>query len=329
MDKPALWRTVRERLDAALPGWMASPSFAPVESAVERREAGGAWSDNEVFEAVALSVLSANVDWSKVEGVLPELDDLFDGFDLRAYAELPQAKIANTLVPWFQARKAGSMTLARNLDHLVQAAGVLCRRGEEHGSVDSYLSFVLRSADHDPKRAAVLLGHRGPHKVPGLGVPLAAEALKNLGYDVAKPDRHLTRAVGCFGLVEFGTWSAQPERRAGSKPPTQTVGHQRASMTAVEDLAKSAGQHVVLVDWAIWSLCARSRLGLDNRALEQLADEARGAERSKGLAALIERWMADDPVEQRETYAHITHALDENRLSDRKLFPEELKGKSW
>lgn len=219
-----------------------------------------------------------------------------------------------------------------NLDLLAQTAGVLCRRSEEHGSVDGYLSFVVLGGDHDPKRAALLLGQRGPHKVPGLGVPLAAEALKNLGYDVAKPDRHLTRAVGCFGLAEFGAWSAQPERRVGSTPPSQTIGHQRASMVAVEDLAKSVGQRVVLVDWAIWSLCARSRLGLDNQALEQLADQARDAERGergKGLAALIERWMADDPAEQRETYAHITHALDENRLSDWKLFPDELKGKSW
>ena len=33
--------------------------------------------------------------------------------------------------------------------------------------------------------------------------------------------------------------------------------------------------------------------------------------------------------EQRETIEYLVRALDEDRLSDRKLFPKELKGKSW
>lgn len=48
-----------------------------------------------------------------------------------------------------------------------------------------------------------------------MGIPLAAEFLKNLGYDVAKPDRHICRAVGEFGWVEFKSW---PDR-SGNKAP--------------------------------------------------------------------------------------------------------------
>ena len=36
-----------------------------------------------------------------------------------------------------------------------------------------------------------------------------------------------------------------------------------------------------------------------------------------------------DTGEQRETLEYLIHALDEDRLSNRKLFPKELKGKSW
>ena len=53
-------------------------------------------------------------------------------------------------------------------------------------------------------------------------------------------------------------------------------------------------------------------------------------DRADGLAQLIQSWMAEgDADEQRETLEHLIHALDEDRLSDRKLFPKELKGKSW
>ena len=49
----------------------------------------------------------------------------------------------------------------------------------------------------------------------------------------------------------------------------------------------------------------------------------------ESLGALIQSWMKEDAEEQRETLEHLVRALDENRLSDRKLFPKELKGKSW
>ena len=52
--------------------------------------------------------------------------------------------------------------------------------------------------------------------------------------------------------------------------------------------------------------------------------------RAEGLRALIHSWMDEESVEeQRETMAHLVRALDEDRLSDRKLFPRELKGKTW
>ena len=53
-------------------------------------------------------------------------------------------------------------------------------------------------------------------------------------------------------------------------------------------------------------------------------------DRAERLAALIRSWMDEQSAgEQRETIEHLVRALDESRLSDRKLFPEELKGKSW
>ena len=47
------------------------------------------------------------------------------------------------------------------------------------------------------------------------------------------------------------------------------------------------------------------------------------------LGTMIQSWIKEDGGEQRETFDHLVRALDEDRLSNRKLFPEELKGKSW
>ena len=53
-------------------------------------------------------------------------------------------------------------------------------------------------------------------------------------------------------------------------------------------------------------------------------------DRAEGLGGLLRSWMDEESVEeQRETIEYLVRALDEDHLSDRKLFPEELKGESW
>lgn len=49
-----------------------------------------------------------------------------------------------------------------------------------------------------------------------------------------------------------------------------------------------------------------------------------------GLRDLVTSWIeGGDADEQEETGEYLVRALDEDRLSDRKLFPEELKGTTW
>jgi len=48
------------------------------------------------------------------------------------------------------------------------------------------------------------------------------------------------------------------------------------------------------------------------------------------LVNLLQSWMdEEDAEEQQETGEYLIHALDEDRLSERKLFPIELKGVTW
>jgi hypothetical protein len=53
-------------------------------------------------------------------------------------------------------------------------------------------------------------------------------------------------------------------------------------------------------------------------------------ERSAELLSLLQSWIdAGDETEQRETGDYLIRVLDEDRLSDRPLYPQELKGISW
>jgi Tfp pilus assembly PilM family ATPase len=46
--------------------------------------------------------------------------------------------------------------------------------------------------------------------------------------------------------------------------------------------------------------------------------------------SLIQSWIDDGDIEeQQETGQYLIRALDEDRLSERKLFPVEMKGVTW
>src|SRR5439155_14304541 len=116
----------------------------------------------------------------------------------------------------------------------------------------------------DSKLLARVIGDAGDYKLPGFGIPLAAEALKNIGYDVAKPDRHINRAVGCFGMVEFRRWH---DRSGWETPPQPTVAELMRVMRAMEELSREVRQSVTFVDNAVWLLCARSGLHMSKRPI--------------------------------------------------------------
>ena len=231
MNTYALWNHIESRLGSQLPRWRTRADELRQLDAVEDRMAGRTWSDDEVFEALLLAVLSSNTDWSKIERVRAELSDLFSGFSLKSYAALSEAEVGDRFLPWFKARKAGSMTLRRDLVNLIDAARILLKYRATHGTADGYFTSLIQRCKGDPKLAALRLGCHGAYKLPSLGVPLAAEALKNLGFDVAKPDRHVMRAVGSFGLVHFGRWTDAGASKKGFATPVPTPRRQFLAMS--------------------------------------------------------------------------------------------------
>jgi hypothetical protein len=64
--------------------------------------------------------------------------------------------------------------------------------------------------------------------------------------------------------------------------------------------------------------------------LDLLNEHLPSKERHAELASLLQTWVEEgDAEEQKETGEYLLRVLDEDRLSDRKLFPAELKGITW
>lgn len=263
INYPELWASIQEGLNAWDRTWPAKIEALDQLSRVRDRRCGKTFSDEEIFEGIVKAVLSNATDWSGIQQILPELRLRFGGFDIAWYSHLTKTHIANNLVPWFRSHGAGAQYLERNLNFLVSTASKLTDRKTQYGNLENYLSGLLRSLGGDAIKLAKALGASSTHKLDGLGIPIAAEALKNIGYDVGKPDRHINRAFGCFGLQAFCNW----QDRSGTKAPTATRTELLSVMDTLGEFADNLKVEATLVDNAIWLLCAYSGAYLSNEKL--------------------------------------------------------------
>jgi hypothetical protein len=74
------------------------------------------------------------------------------------------------------------------------------------------------------------------------------------------------------------------------------------------------------------------RLGVapEECALRLLNQHLPPGDRRAAVLALLRSWVDEgDADEQKQTGDYLVRALDEDRLSDRKLFPPELEGVTW
>jgi len=64
--------------------------------------------------------------------------------------------------------------------------------------------------------------------------------------------------------------------------------------------------------------------------LERDLSDRPHAGRNEEAAALLQSWIDQGNVEeQRKAYEYLTRVLDEDRPTERKLFPPELEGVTW
>ncbi|MBW4468514.1 MAG: hypothetical protein KME07_24065 [Pegethrix bostrychoides GSE-TBD4-15B] len=94
-------------------------------------------------------------------------------------------------------------------------------------------------------------------------------------------------------------------------------------MTLTLDLAPEIEQYLL-------QQANQRGLSVEALALQLLADSILLEQKQIGAVNLLQSWIDDEDLEeQQETGQYLIQALDEDRLSERKLFPPEMKGVTW
>ena len=81
---------------------------------------------------------------------------------------------------------------------------------------------------------------------------------------------------------------------------------------------------------SLFQAANQQSLTVEEFVIQMLTSAFMQKERQKKAVSLLESWLSDaDIEEQKTTGAYLIEALDQDRLSNRLLFPAEMKGKSW
>jgi endonuclease III len=259
-------------MEAWRPDWR---SLIDDGGAVEDPSIAITQTDEAIFEAFAVALLSGNTRWDRIARVRHELRTPFQGYDLRKFAALSEEEIAQSIVPWFRERKAGAPGLAAALTRLRQTAARLSDyRGAPHAA-QGFLRDAFHDSDGSPEGFAITLGTSGTWKLPGFGIALAAEALRMLGLDLCKPDRHVLRAAASWSLVDFRRWDQPSDYSA----PSADTGELRATMLAVRSIGDANEASVSYANSVIWTAGAVSGARLTNAEFAAIGEACAPARR--------------------------------------------------
>jgi len=219
-----------------------------------------------VFEAFAIALISANTRWDSIARIRSDLHEPFQNFSPTRYAALTDSAIREIVLPWFRERRAASARLDKRLLSLKRTAAVL-GGSDGYRSARHFLDAAYAAAAGSPERLAMLIGGSPGWKLPGFGIPLAAEALRLLGFDLCKPDRHVLRAMGSWRLVHFARWDRKGEFTAPQARPSELLD----VMLGVRRLAEANGLGVSHANSVIWLAGAASGPHVTNLGFERMA----------------------------------------------------------
>ncbi|EDX82927.1 hypothetical protein S7335_105 [Synechococcus sp. PCC 7335] len=94
-------------------------------------------------------------------------------------------------------------------------------------------------------------------------------------------------------------------------------------MTLILDLSPELEQYLL-------QTANQHGLTVDALALQLLTNSILMKQKQTEAIDKLQSWIDDDDlVDQQETGQYLIQSLDEDRLSDRKLFPPDMKGIAW
>ena len=219
-----------------------------IKHQIDKRKRGELFSTGDHIRAMVYSMLSGGISWERVEnsidaktGAITSVDRIFHQYDISFLRECDPDELANQI----KGIGCASQSTYKQMTALIQNnIPKLIRFEDKYGSIDSYYDRYRTSDNSHKALVCILSNPNSDDKFAQLAEPLVAEYLKNVGYDLAKPDRHIRRILGkkdraAFGCSEYDT--------AGLYE----------TFDIIDNIAREINKDSAEVDFILWSICAK------------------------------------------------------------------------
>lgn len=161
--------------------------ISAIETAITTVSSGASLGLNAHVKAMILALLSNERDWEDIKPKLPQIEDVFCGYDRDKIKKKSEQDLLNEIIDL----RAGNRQIKRQIESIKDNIAILERIDSDFGGIDCYYSSIDKYDLLD-----MLSNGKSNYKLKAMGVPLVCEYLKGVGVKVIKPDRHVCRILG-------------------------------------------------------------------------------------------------------------------------------------
>lgn len=215
-----------------------------IKKQLDKRRDGGAFTVSDHIRGMVYSMLTSGAAWNRLEphidtatGQITVIDEIFCQYDVTALQSADPAVLVSRVKEY----RLGTPYLTNQINALIGVnIGKLLAIKKEYGSVDHFYQSLADKNDNLKALVRELATAGKPYKFAQLGEALTAEYLKNVGYDIGKPDRHICRILGSEYLGCSQRKYAAPYE----------------AIDIIAGIAKSLNKPAAEVDYILWAYCA-------------------------------------------------------------------------
>lgn len=220
-----------------------------IKHQIEKRKRKYEFSLEEHICGMVYSMLSSTSAWDRMDGGIDEktgkivpVNQIFSQDNIEYAPEFILSCTPELLTEKIKNICGGTQSTRKQMEALIQSnVPLLMKLEKQYGSIDMcYQQYIEK--DKTLKTLITLLSSPNSYlKMSQMGEALVAEYLRNVGYDIAKPDRHTRRILGS----EFLGCSDKK-----IVPIFETL-------DIIKELADYMKRDVAEIDYILWSYCAK------------------------------------------------------------------------
>lgn len=175
-----------------------------IKHQIDRRENGDVFSLSDHIRAMVYSMLSSESSWERMEnsidvatGRIIVLDELFHQYDAEYLLQCKPNHLADEIKKLGYAGRFTEKQMEALLETNIKKLKEFEKR---YGKVDVYYQQLIEKDTTLKHLVKTLSDAQSKDKMEQMAEALVSEYLRNVGYDLAKPDRHLSKILGSTGL---------------------------------------------------------------------------------------------------------------------------------